>query len=87
MRVRLVARSLEEDHEIQKDSLTVSKEALRAFLAIAASRQGTVKTTDIRSAFLQGKALDREVFLQPPKEATTPAGKIWRLRHLPLWNE
>ena len=81
MRVRLVARGFEEDHEIQKDSPTVSKAALRPFLAIAASTLGTVKTTDIKSAFLQGKALDREVFLQLPKEATTPASKIWRLPH------
>ena len=38
-----------------------------------------VKTTDIKSAFLQGKRLKRDVYLTPPKEADTPPGKIWKL--------
>ena len=29
----------------------------------------TVKTTDIKSASLQGKEIEREVYLIPPKEA------------------
>ena len=39
-----------------------------------------IKTTDIKSAFLQTNKLDREVFIQPPKEAKTPTGKIWKLK-------
>ena len=40
-----------------------------------------VKTTDIKSAFLQGKTLDRDVYLIPPKEAHTERGKLWKLKH------
>ena len=81
-KARLVVRGFEEkDLEIPRDSPTVSKGSMRLFLSIAALKQWTVKTTDIKSAFLQGKKLDREVFIMPPKESHTPNGKIWKLRH------
>ena len=38
-----------------------------------------VKTADIKSAFLQEKVLDRDVFLTPPKEAGVAKGRIWKL--------
>ena len=50
-------------------------------LAITASKGWEIKTTDIKSAFLQGKEMDREVYLKPPKEAKTKDGFIWRLIH------
>jgi len=59
VRARLVARGFEEDSNIQRDSPTVGKSAVRMLLAIAASKNWKVKTTDIKSAFLQGKQLDR----------------------------
>ena len=75
-----MARGFEEDGVTQKDSPTVSKSVLRIFLAMAASRGWTVKTTDIKSAFLQGKSLNHDVFLQPPQEAEVPDGRIWKLK-------
>ena len=39
------------------------------------------KTTDIKSAFLQDKELDREVYLRPPVESHTPSNIIWKLKH------
>ena len=81
VRAWLIARDFEKDHEVQKDSPAVSNAALRAFLAVAVGRQWTVKTTDVKSALLQGKPLDREVSLQLSKEAATSTGKLWRLRH------
>jgi transposase InsO family protein len=81
VKARLVARGFEEESETQNDSPTISKSALRLFLAITASRNWTVKTTDIRSAFLQGKKLDRDVFITPPKEAGVKQGIIWKLNH------
>ena len=41
----------------------------------------TVKTTDIKSAFLQGKELERDIYIRPPKESQTPQGLIWKLKH------
>ena len=68
-KARLVVRGFEEkDLEIPRDSPTVSKGAMRSFLSIAAIEEWIVKTTDIRSAFLQGKELDRDVYIRPPKK-------------------
>ena len=81
VRARLVARGFEEYSFFAKDSPTVGKGAMRAFLTIASSRRWRVKTTDIKSAFLQGEELDRDVYIRPPKESNTPNGFIWKLRH------
>ena len=40
----------------------------------------TVKGPDIKSAFLQGKEIQRDVYIKPPCEAKRPAGKIWKLK-------
>ena len=37
-------------------------------------------TTDIKTTFLQGEELDREVYLYPPKEENT--NRIWKLKNL-----
>jgi hypothetical protein len=80
-KARLVARGFEEKVFIPKDSPTVGKGALRIFLSIAASKNWKVKTTDIKSAFLQGKQLERDVYIRPPKESNTQDGFIWILKH------
>ena len=81
-KARLVVRGFEEnDLEIPRDSPTVGKGAMRLFLSIAAIDGWTVKTTDIRSAFLQGKELDRDVYMRPPKESKAPKHVIWKLKH------
>ena len=77
VRARLVARGYEEPDEIQKDSPTISKSGMRTFLAMAASHEWTIKTTDIKSDFLQGNPLKRDVYIQPPKEAKVQKGFIW----------
>lgn len=79
-RARLVARGFEEEQYIQSDSPTVTKSSIRLIVAISAAMQWEVKTTDIKSAFLQGKRLEREIYLIPPGESDTPEGMIWRLK-------
>ncbi|CAC5381686.1 unnamed protein product [Mytilus coruscus] len=66
---------------MQRDSPTVGKGMIKIFLSITASMNWIVKTTDIKSAFLQGKILDRDVFLKPPPESNLRKEKIWRLKH------
>ena len=78
-RARLVARGYEEDKSVPKDSPTLSKSSLRVILTIASSRSWTVETTDIKSAFLQGSELKRDVLIKPPKEAEMK-GKLWKLK-------
>ncbi len=79
-KARLVARGFEdlERNSVQKDSPTCAKESLRMLLAITAQRSWEIKSMDIKTAFLQGSNLTRNVFIKPPKEAN--AGKVvWHL--------
>ena len=78
VRARLVARGYEEEEDIQSDSPTLSKAGLRMITAVAASKQWTIQTTDIKSAFLQGSKLTRKVFIKPPKEANV-TNQLWEL--------
>ena len=78
VRARLVARGFEEHLNSNVDSPTIGKSAVRLLLCIALVYQWIIKSTDIKSAFLQGRELDREVFIKPPKEAKTD--KLWLLR-------
>ena len=51
---------------------------MRIALSIAASKGWDVKTVDIKSAYLQGHEIDRDVFVKPPKTANT--SKLWKLK-------
>ena len=78
-KARLVARGFMEDTtEIRKDSPTCMRESLKLMLAITSAKGWKINSIDIMAAFLQGKRIDREVFLRPPKEADCK-GKVWRL--------
>ena len=81
MKARLVVRGFEEEFMMRRDSPTVGKGTMRIFLAIVACKNWTVKTTDIKSAFLQGKELRRDVYIKPPKESDTDNGVVWKLKH------
>ena len=80
VKARLVARGYEEESLIwvRKDSPTCCKESLRSILCIIASFKWNVKTLDIKSAFLQGNKVERDIFLKPPKELG--GDKLWKLQ-------
>ena len=78
IKARLVARGFEEETYYAKDSPTVSRDAFRVFLALTVAENWIIESTDVKSAFLQGQELDREVFVEPPVEAKA-SGKIWRM--------
>lgn len=80
VRARLVARGFEETTKVPSDSPTIGKSSMRIFLSFAASNKWTVKTTDIKSAFLQSNKLDRDVYLTPPKEAEVDQDNVWKLK-------
>ena len=69
-KARLVARGFKDRDagNIRNDSPTCSKEGLCIALAITASNHWKCKSMDIKTAFLQGKELDRLVYLEPPKK-------------------
>ena len=80
-KARLVVRGYEEEFLMQCDSPTVGKGAMRTFLALASMNNWIVKTTDIKSAFLQGQEIKRDVYIKPPKDCENADGIIWKLRH------
>ena len=79
VKARLVARGFEESmlEEQRRDSPTCTKDSLRMVLSVVASKGWKCNAIDIKSAFLQGKPIEREVFVKPPKEFQS--GFIWKL--------
>lgn len=77
-KARLVARGFEEEDGLQVDSPTASKEVFRLFLALTATKGWKCQTIDIKSAFLQGKEIERETYLKPPKDLQED-GVLWKL--------
>ena len=80
-RARLVARGYEEnlkESEVRVDSPTASKPLIKVFFGLLATFKWLCHSIDVKSAFLQGDPIEREVFLKPPREAKT-VGKLWRL--------
>ena len=62
--------------QIRVDSPTAHKDSLKLALSIAAKEKFDIISADVESAFLQGKSLDRNVFVVPPVEANQH-GKLW----------
>ena len=75
-----MARGYEEmGDDVGTDSPTCAKDSLRVVISIISSKNWDVNSIDITAAFLQGKELDRDVYLRPPKEANAP-NKLWKLK-------
>ena len=79
VKARLVARGFQESNKPQADSPTALRESLKMFLAVAANEGFELSAVDIRAAFLQSKTLDRDVFVEPPKDLKKP-NIVWRLK-------
>ena len=78
-KARLVARGFEEHSDsIQKDSPTCGHDSLRVILSILANCAWKLHSMDIKTAFLQGQTMDRDVYVKPPKEAN--AKGVWHLK-------
>ena len=81
LKSRLCMRGDTEENidSIRTDSPTTHKDSLKLALAVAANEEFEIMSADIKSAFLQGKSLEREVFVIPPTEAQQD-GKLWLLQ-------
>jgi len=77
-KARLCARGFEEDQNFRTDSPTCSREGIRVILTLIASKGWKCNSLDVKTAFLQGKVLERVVIVKPPKEAQTD--KLWLLQ-------
>ena len=78
-KARLVIRGFKEKDEPRSDSPTAAKETHKIVTAIAANEGWKITSIDVTSAFLQGTTLEREVFVEPPKEVKVE-GTIWKLK-------
>ena len=76
---RLVARGFQEKSAPQSDSPTMLRESMKLFFSVAANEGFSLRSIDIRAAFLQAKDLEREIFLLPPKDMKKE-GLIWKLK-------
>ena len=45
---------------------------------MVASNKWTLNSLDVKTAFLQGKVIERIVYVRPPKEANT--SEVWKLQ-------
>ena len=77
-KARLCACGFEENQDFRTDSPTCSRIGIRFALTVISSFSWRLNSIDVKTAFLQGKEMERTVYLRPPKEAET--NKIWRLK-------
>ena len=80
VKARLVARGFEEPMQDNRtDSPTCSRQSLRLCFVTAPSMGWKIHSLDITSAFLQGNAIERDVYLEPPAEFYEH-GMLWKLK-------
>ena len=64
IKARLCARGFEEESNFRTDSPTCSREGVRIAFSLITSKKWPVKSIDVKTAFLQGKNLERNVLVQ-----------------------
>ena len=79
-KAQLVAKGFEyaEKDFVAADSPTCSRQALRLLIALTGQNHWELSAIDIKTAFLQGKPITRDVYVIPPKEANT--SYVWKLK-------
>ena len=55
--------------KVRADSPTAGKDTLKLAMFIAANEGFEIKNMDVKSAYLQGCDLQRDIFIRPPPEA------------------
>ena len=56
-----------------------SRIGLKSVITLIATEKWEIKSIDVKTAFLQGKEIQRNVYLRPPVEANTR--KVWKLQY------
>ena len=79
IKARFVTKGFQERFSHPSDSPTSSRETIKIFLAIAGNEKWDVESSDVRCAFLQSDTIDREIYVEPPKERRRP-GLVWKLK-------
>ena len=79
IKARLVARGFQEIEKPKSDSPTALRESFKTFIAVSANEEFELRSIDISAAFLQAEKLERDVFVDPPKDVKKE-GVIWRMK-------
>ena len=79
VKARFVVKGFQEGCKAQSDSPTASRETLKIFLAIVANEKWSLRSNDVKSAFLQSHKIDRDIFVKPPPEREKD-GIVWKLK-------
>ena len=77
VKARYVLRGFEETQEFRTDSPTCMRESVRIVLALFPTLKWKINSIDFKTAFLQGRLIERDIYVKPPKEAET--NKLWKL--------
>ena len=75
-KARLCARGFEETQKFRTDSPCCTIIGIRTALAVLTTNNWSLKAADEKTAFLQGKKIERGVYIRPLKEAATK--KVWK---------
>ena len=78
IKARLCARGFEEEQNFRTDSRTGSTKSLHLTCSMIASNKWTLNSLDVKTAFLQGKAIECTLYVRPPKEANR--NQVWKLQ-------
>jgi len=72
IKARLVVRGDQDEAErdIQSDSPTVDRHTVKLMMAVAANQGWSPRSIDISAAFLQGKEIERDIYVLPPPQNT-----------------
>ena len=77
-KARFCTRGFEGNQEFRTDSPSCTRIGIRTALAVLTTNNWCLKAADVKTASLQGKKIEREVYICPPKEAAT--NKVWKLQ-------
>lgn len=55
-------------NELRGDAPALSLDAMRIVISLAVERQWRIKKMDVKSAYLQAKGFDRDIYVRPPRE-------------------
>ena len=77
-KARLCAQGFKEIKDFPTDSPWCSQIGVQSIFVLIASNKWKVQATDVKTAFPQGKQIERTVYLRLLKEANT--NKIWKLQ-------
>ena len=84
IKARLVAKGFQDadKDEVVKESPTCGRDHFRVILSLFASiREWTAcEILDVKTAFLQGLPISRNIFIVPPKEANEAEDCLWKLK-------